>query len=126
LPESGNVRLPYVILGIVGFVVIIVVILAVGDVPVTPPSRADAWVECKHAIEHRLASTATSVEPRLASAATFPAMDSDDVRPAGHWRFSVVGYVDALNGFGATRRLPYTCTVQFEEDGAVHLCGPSH
>jgi hypothetical protein len=110
------VRLPYLILGIVGFVVIIVVILAVGDVPVTPPSRAEAWAECKYRVEHRLTAPST---------ATFPAMDWDDVRPAGHWRFSVAAHVDARglgqNGVGPSIRLPYTCTVQFEEDGAEHL-----
>jgi hypothetical protein len=63
-----------------------------------------AQVQCKNHVRDRLRSPAS---------AEFPFM-ADGVTEVGTRTFRVSSYVDAQNGFGATLRSYYVCTVQFE------------
>lgn len=50
------------------------------------------------------------------SSADFPACSQTTIEETGTDKFSVEGYVDAQNSFGASVREYYTCSVRLEDD----------
>lgn len=63
----------------------------------------DAGIVCEQFVTRSLRSPST---------AQFPHVRQSDVADLGNGKYTVNSYVDAQNGFGATVRTAYTCTVQ--------------
>jgi hypothetical protein len=85
----------------------------------TAPSKSTAIRACEHFVGDELKAPST---------ADYAAKSEDDVFQHAT-RYTVIGYVDADNSFGAKLRLNYTCTVQWHstkrEWGLIHLTGLS-
>ena len=71
----------------------------------SPPSPLGAWVDCKDFVTRNLKAPAS---------AAFPLSNDPSVhigQAGGLW--SVVGYVDAQNSFGAQLRQSFTCQISY-------------
>lgn len=71
------------------------------------PDRISAWVDCSEFVKKNLKSPST---------AQFPSSAADGViiaHIASNDRWSVLGYVDAQNSFGATLRQDFGCQVSY-------------
>lgn len=84
----------------------------------TTPSHTDAEVMCEKFVKNRLKSPGT---------ADFPGVTDDDyaktkvLSNAKPWKYKVTGVVDSQNGYGATVRSNYVCTVSTKNRTSWHL-----
>jgi hypothetical protein len=76
-----------------------------------------AYVMCQEFVKDQLKAPAT---------ADFPYMTNSDVSvvSTGEGRYSVAGYVDAENSFGATLRTRYRCSVYWAGGDTWRLSEP--
>jgi len=108
---------PLVLIGIIMGVVLLVGLSLVGagnssgsGSAHSAPDAIAAWVDCKSFVTNNLKSPST---------AEFPLSNADGViigHIASNDRWSVIGYVDAQNGFGAMIRQEFGCQVSYSGD----------
>lgn len=103
------------IYAISGFVLVYVFVSAFNTNELTRPKydRFNAQVECEKFVTQRLKAPST---------ADFASMRDLKISGDGNGPWSVEGYVDAQNSFGAKIRSRYTCSVMFDND-RVSLLG---
>ncbi|MGW0938863.1 hypothetical protein [Streptomyces sp. NPDC002666] len=77
------------------------------------PLDESAAVMCETFIKKRLKSPGTADFPGVASDEYAKTAVLHDTKP---WKYKVTGVVDSQNGFGATVRSNYVCTVSTKDD----------
>ncbi|MFI2367289.1 hypothetical protein [Streptomyces sp. NPDC018833] len=77
------------------------------------PLDTSAAVMCEDFVKQRLKSPGTAKFPGVTDGDYATTTVLSDTKP---WKYKVVGVVDSQNGFGATVRSNYTCTVSTEDD----------
>lgn len=106
-PLSGPL---VVVIGVIILTVVIWLLVALGRNSVlgqdfalsATPTRATAYQACQPHVAKGLLAPAS---------AKFPNLSEITVATAGN-RFTVTGYVDSQNGFGAMLRSRYTCNIE--------------
>ncbi|NUS29800.1 MAG: hypothetical protein HOV92_37055 [Streptomyces sp.] len=77
------------------------------------PLDGAAAVMCEDFVKQRLKSPGTADFPGVMDADYANTKVLSDTRP---WKYEVTGVVDSQNGFGATVRSNYVCTVSTRDD----------
>lgn len=115
--RARKFRLGTAIYAVSGFVLVYVFASAFNTRELVPPKydRFNAQTECEHFVSQRLKAPAT---------ADFAPMRDLRITGEGNGPWTVEGYVDAQNSFGAKIRNRYTCSVAFNGD-RVSLIGLS-
>jgi hypothetical protein len=102
--------------GCLGIVVIMIFVSLQGGSSSTPTKgdRYGAYDVCQKFVSMRL---------RAPGSAKFPSLTADGVKATdlGDGRYSVNGYVDSQNGFGALLRMTFACEVNWQGGSSYKL-----
>lgn len=77
------------------------------------PLGESAAVMCEDFVKQRLKSPGTAEFPGVTDSDYAKTTVLSDTKP---WKYKVTGVVDSQNGFGATVRSNYACTVSTKDD----------
>ncbi|MEW2635249.1 hypothetical protein AB0903_27295 [Streptomyces sp. NPDC048389] len=77
------------------------------------PLDTSAAVMCEDFVKQRLKSPGTAEFPGVMDSEYAKTTVLSDTKP---WKYKVVGVVDSQNGFGATVRSNYSCTVSTKDN----------
>ena len=101
-----------VIRGIIGFIVLIFILGAIGSIFSESDSDEDKERELK-GYANIISENFISKQLRAPATADFPSFGSDRVKSLGKNRFKIISYVDAQNGFGAQIRTNYWVVLKY-------------
>ena len=107
-----SLKVRHVILGFIGFVV---VLLIIADITTTPEEKAENARKSKGPAVHSKCTDLVTNRLRSPSTATFPGylMNLDQTRYLGNGRYEMLSYVDAQNPFGAVIRTHFRCLAEY-------------
>lgn len=117
-PEPPKRNPKHTAIGCVSILAVLVVIgiavaAATDDSDSKPSGETAAAVMCEDFVKQRLKSPATANFPGVTDADYATTKVLSDTKP---WKYQVTGVVDSQNGFGATVRSNYVCTVSTKDN----------
>lgn len=119
-PEPPTKNPKHAAIGCITILALIVIVIAIavaatdsgGDSDGKPLDHAAA-VMCEDFVKQRLKSPSTAHFPGVTDTDYAKTTTLSDTKP---WKYQVTGVVDSQNGFGATVRSNYVCTVSTKDN----------